>query len=470
MSPYERVRDRFEFPFELRPYQITEVNQLAQFSRSGFYWEAGSGKTSGATHQALHWNLAYGTEQWLVVMPPILLLQWERWLKSIRHKATGKAPTTTVYTGSPKARESLDLTAEFILISYGLLKNDFDYLHNYFDNKALGIMADEATAIKNQESQTHKAIALIGEGRPQIYLTGTPVNKPGDSYAYMKLIAPQIYRNKRHFDRLHHREVDEYGNVVAWQNIELLAENMKVQTSRVLRREVSKELPAVLYTPTHYKLAPAHLALYKRIAEERLVEFQDGTEIDAISASALRSALQQIVVNWGEFANDPSLKPAVMELIEETLEEIGEKKLVIVANFRRTNRYLHAALKKYGAVAVYGDVSPKGKQLAIETFISRSDCRVILLQPDSAGFGVDGLQHVSSDMLIVEAPTTPTPFQQVVARLDRDGQGDVVHVRVAIAQGTVQAGMFKTLLDKDALANSVQGGYEDLRKAVYGGE
>ena len=90
MTFYEVVREQFEFPFELRPYQIQEVNDLCEFDRAGYYWEPGSGKTAGSTHQALYWNLCHGNEQWLIVMPPILLLQWELWLKSIRHKATGK--------------------------------------------------------------------------------------------------------------------------------------------------------------------------------------------------------------------------------------------------------------------------------------------------------------------------------------------------------------------------------------------
>lgn len=468
MTPYERVRDSFDFPFELRPYQIKEVNDLCEFDRAGYYWEPGSGKTSGSTHQALFWTLTQGTKQWLVVMPPILLLQWELWLKSVRRKDTGLPPTTTVYYGNPKVRKTLDLTADFILISYGMLKNDFDYLYSYFDRKALGVIPDEATAIKNQESQTHKAIALMSEGRPLLPLTGTPVNKPGDSYAYIKLISPGVYRNRRHFDRLHVKEVDDYGNVREWQNLDLMAQNMRIQTSRILRREVRKELPEVIYTPKHYKLDPAHMALYKRITEERLVEFDDGTEVDAISASALRSALQQIVVNWGEFANDPTCRPAVLDIIDEVMEETGGKKLVVAAHFRRTNAFLLEALKKYNAVAVYGEITPKGKQDALRRFISDPKCQLILLQPSSAGMGVDGLQHVSSDMLIVEAPTMPIHFQQVVARLDRDGQLDVVHVRVAIAQGTVQVGMFNNLLSNDELANSVQGGYENLRKSVYG--
>jgi hypothetical protein len=210
------------------------------------------------------------------------------------------------------------------------------------------------------------------------------------------------------------------------------------------------------------------MKLYRRIAEERLVEFEGGKEIDAMSASALRSALQQVIINWGEFDENPARTPAVLDMVEEVLEEIGERKLVIAAHFIRTNRYLHRVLAKYGAVAVYGEISKGDKQKAIRRFIERPDCRIILLQPSSAGFGVDGLQHVCSDMLVVEAPTTPTPFQQVVARLDRDGQRDPVHIRVAIATGTVQVGMFRNLLDNDELANRVQGGYKNLRSSVYG--
>jgi hypothetical protein len=231
---------------------------------------------------------------------------------------------------------------------------------------------------------------------------------------------------------------------------------------------VRGDLPSITHTVMPYDLAPAHLKLYKRIAEERLVEFSDGSEIDAISASALRSALQQVIMNWGEFDEDPDRVPRGLELVEEVLDELGSRKLAVVANFRRTNAYLLTQLKKYGAVAVYGDIPPAGKQRAIQRFIEDDQCRVILLQPQSAGFGVDGLQKVCSDMLVLEAPTTAPPFHQVVARLDRDGQTESVNCRIAVAQGTVQVGMFKRLLENDETANRVQGGYKDLRDSVYG--
>lgn len=469
MTPYETVRESFSFPFPLYPLQIEALNNLCPTQRAGYYLEAGTGKTSTSAHQALYQSLRDGVEHWVIVMPPILLHQWDRFLRSIRNSA-GAPLTTTLYQGTPKQRQGLSLDSDFILMSFVVFKNDFDRIYQHFDGKPVGVIVDEATAIKNVGSDNHKAVSLFAEGRHLMLLTGTPVNKPMDAYAYIKLVAPGTYRNKRQFERLHISAVDDYGNPQEWTNLDVLAENMKINSERLLLNDLRKDMKEPLYTRITYNLDPAHMALYKRIAQERLVEFENGREIDAISASALRSALQQVVINWGEFEGGTPREPAVLDLIEEVLEEIGDRKLAIAAHFIRTNAYLTRALAKYNPVAIYGEISKPNKQKAIDTFINDPQCRVILLQPSSAGYGVDGLHHVCSDMIVVEAPTTPAPFKQVVARLDRTGQKNAVHVRVAIAAGTVQVGMFRSLLDNDDLATSIQGGYKSLRRSVYGDE
>lgn len=469
MTPYEAVREEFDFPFELYPFQIERVNYLCNFTRGAKYHQGGTGKTASLTHWALYQMITAGVCHWILPMPPILLGQWERFLGSITHKKTGKPLSVLAYAGTKSAREKMDLDVNFLLCSYGILKNDFQRLYKFYQGRRMGVAADEAHAIKNTGSLTHQAVRDVAEDRPFMALTATPVTTPIDAYAFIKMIAPGVYRNMNQFEKLHVTERDEYNKVTGWGNLDLLADNMKLQTTRVLRREVVKELPPVIYNTIRYDLAPAHLALYNRIARERLVEFEDGREINAISAGALRSALQQIVVNWGYFEEDASKEPAALALIEEVFGELGpDGKLCIVANFRRTNAYLLEKLGNYGVVAVYGDVSPAGKQAAIRRFIGDPSCRGILLQPQSAGFGIDGLQHVCSDFLFIEAPTTAPTFHQVVWRLDRDGQKDPVNCRIGIANKTVQVGMFRSLLENDAVINSIQGSIEDLRDAIYG--
>lgn len=452
-------------------YCFTVTTGFLVLRRNGCIFTTGnSGKTAGATHLMYFRRRESGVRQWLLIMPPILLTQWGRWLSTTRIKATGLPPTVTIYRGPPKTRQALSLESDFILMSYAIFKNDYERLANHFEGKAVGTLCDEAHAIKNVESQNHKAVRAFAEGRPLLLLTGTPLTTPIDAYAYIKLLETRvIYRNRRNFERIHVEEVDDYGKVLKWRNLDMLEDNMRLHTSRVIRREVQSQLPSITYSPILYDMDPAHLKLYKRIAEERLVEFENGAEINAISTQALYSALQQIVLNWGEFAEDESLRPAALDLVEETLSEIGDdKKLVVVANFIRSNRMLLKALAGYGAVAVYGEVTPANKQRAIQRFIDDPCCRVIILQPQSAGFGVDGLQHVCSDMLVLEAPTTAPPFHQTVARLDRDGQANPVNCRVAVAAQTVQVRMFRNLLENDATINAIQGGYQDLKEAILG--
>jgi SNF2 family DNA or RNA helicase len=469
MTPYEAVREELDFPFELYPFQVESVNELGRYDRAGFYWEPGTGKTAGTTFWCLHKSLTEGIDQWLVIMPPILLLQWERWLKSVKWHHDGESPTVCVYAGTPKQRNAKSLDCDFTLMSYVIFKNDYERLTEHFSGKKVGVVCDEGHAVKNITSQNHKAVRGFAEGRPLAILTGTPLTTPMDAYAYVKLIAPGIYRNMRQFENVHIGEKDQYGTVIKWDNLDLLADNMKVQTSRILRREVQDQLPPITFTTMVYDLAPAHHKLYERIAQEKLVEFEDGREINAISTQALYSALQQVIINWAHFEEDESKEPAALELVDEVFDEIGPTaKLAVVANFIRSNSYLSLKLAKYGAVAVYGEITPSNKQKAIKRFIEDPSCRCILLQPQSAGFGIDGLQHVCSDMLVLEAPTTAPPFYQVTARLDRDGQKNPVNCRIAVANKTVQVRMFKRLLENDATINSIQGGYKDLKDAIYG--
>lgn len=469
MTPYEAVREEFDFPFELYPFQVDEVNDLCRYDRVGFYWEAGSGKTAGVTHWCLHHSLSRGIDQWVILMPPILLLQWERWLKTVRWHRDGQSPTVTVYAGTPKQRSTQSLYSDFVLMSYQIFKNDFGQLLEHFARTKVGLIIDEGHAIKNITSDNHKMVRDFAMGKPLAIMTGTPLTKPIDAFAYVKLIAPTVYRNLRQFENIHVGERDEWGSVTKWDNLDLLADNMKVQTSRILRREVQSQLPPITFSTVPYNLAPAHQKLYERLATEKLVEFEDGREINAISAQALYSALQQIIINWGHFEDDPSKEPAALELIDEVFDEISPTaKLAVVANFIRSNSYLSLKLQKYGVVALYGEISASNKQKAIKRFIEDPACRCILLQPQSAGFGVDGLQHVCSDMLVLEAPTTAPPFYQVTARLDRDGQKNPVNCRVAVANRTVQVRMFKNLLENDATINAIQGGYQDLKDAIYG--
>lgn len=469
MSHVERILNQYGFPFPPRQYQRSEVDRLvdADLDRGGYYWGIGSGKTFGSTLHALI-RREYTGSQTLLVVPPILVLQWARWLESI------KGVKVKVYYGTPKQRSKIVLDREttFFVTTLGVLKADFSRLHETFNNRKLTVLVDEATSIKNYESDNFRAVLQMQHGQGILLLTGTPLSRPADAYAYIKLLAPGTYRTYKHFENIHAGDTDFFGNITSWRELELLKSNMAINSSKVLTSEVVEHLPQAIYCETPYLLASAHQKLYEQLAEQQLLLYEDGSKIDASTPGKLYNALQQVVLNFAHFSRNPDAKPAGFEIIDEFLEELGpDGKLVVYANYKMTIASImqYLAGRKIRAVQINGDVSTTEKFKNVDLFKSDKNCRVIVMNPISGGVGVDGLQEVCSAGLFVELPTVPWHFQQAVGRLERGGQKAPPVIKIAIAQKTVQVTLRANLLENDQLINRVHQSYRDLRAALRGG-
>lgn len=95
------------------------------------------------------------------------------------------------------------------------------------------------------------------------------------------------------------------------------------------------------------------------------------------------------------------------------------------------------------------------------------------MHPSSGGVGVDGFQHVCTDILYTEPPVTPAHWVQSLSRVHRSGQAKSVTVRMGVAKGTIQRHLINRLSEKEALVNPVQGSEsyltrEQVRKIVFG--
>lgn len=430
--------------------------------RNGCIFATGNtGKSITSTVMALY-KLHQGADIVIVLMPPILIPGWVRSLSAI--------PEISVkaYRGTPKERKQIQFDADFVCMSYQIFKLDYERIRAELQGRRVVVVADEATAIKNPGSDNHRKVFDFVVGQDVMLLTGTPLSKPEDAYAYCKIVAPGTYRNMAHFSSLHIDEVDFFGNVVSYKNLDLLAENMKINAVRVLKEDVLKDLPPITYTPLYYDLAPAHERLYHKLAEEQLLRLTDGGKIDATTPQALYHALGQIITNYGYFSQDERNIAAGIELLEEQIEELEGRKLVVFTNYRLTNGFLTERLKPYKAQMIYGGTSQKQNEVSLDTFINDKACRCIVMNCVAGGFGLDGLQHVANDVMFLEIPPVPAWFHQAAARLHRAGQHKNVQVRVAVANRTCNVRQFKQLMDKDALVNRVVRGVQDLRDAIHG--
>lgn len=472
-SNIEAALNKYPLPFRMHDYQIKAINDLAfGCERVGFFAEVGCGKTVMATMLGLAWDV--NTEYtFLVVVPPILIKSWYRWLTSLEGVGSVLA-----YQGTPAKRQALDVRAhKWVIMSMQIFKNDNERLAKLLSGKNLCGIIDEATAIKNSASDNYKKTRDFFEGHRLMLLTGTPLSSPADAFAYTKLKTPIVYRSKGQFENIHVAERDFFGTVTKWREIERMKSNFLLHSVRILKEDVLKHLKHPIYTPIVYDLDSKHKALYDQLAEEQLLELQSGGKIDATAASSLFNKLQQIVVNWDYFSEDPTNVAAGLQIVDQVCEEvfggvidleaINTNKLIVFSNYKMTNRKITQHLAKFGAVAVYSEVNPKQQNENVDRFLEDPTCRVLVAQPLSAGMGLN-LQGVSSDVLFLETPLVPKDFHQAVGRVYREGQKKTPNVRIAIAAGTIQERLHRQLLRKDELVNKIQIGFKDLKEAIYG--
>lgn len=468
-TPYQISVAAHPLPYTMWTCQSDSVDQLAELPRSGLYAEVGMGKTGMATAMANYQRIVKMAQCHFVLVPPILTTAWMRWLAKI------PGVTSVVYEGTPTQRKKIKLLGhDFVVMSLQIFKRDYVYLFEMFKDYDVGGIVDEATAIKNVESQNHQKVRDFFVGRTLMLLTGTPLATPADGYAYIKLIAPTIYRSKRMFEMTHVESRDFFGNVQKWMNLDVLQKNMKVNTVRLLKAEHLPDLKLPIYDPIPYHLAPEHLALYNRLVEDQLIELENGGKIDATSVSKLFACLQQIVMNWGHFSGNMENVSAGFDVMDQVIEEVGCRrsdggKLLVFANYRMTMGTIRQRYQDCGIQIINGDTTPKDRIKFVDSFVDPSGaCRTLAIQPKSGGYGLDGIQTVCNDVLFPESPTSPIEFEQCVGRVYRPGQKYTPHIRIAEAQRTIQSRLLQLLLKNDELTTFVQGGLKSLRAALYG--
>ena len=461
MEAINYIENKYPLPFKLREDQVNSINELAPLQRAGFYYDVGLGKTVLGIYSALYKIETEMVKHVICLMPPVLITNWSRNIARI------PGTTHVCYRGTPAQRDQLDLNVQFILMSYQIFKKDWEKLAGQFHIGEVCLICDEAKAIKNVGSDTYKKVRDFASGNNIVLLEGTPINHPLDGYAYVKTLGPTIYSTLYQFEQVHVKSRDFFNKPTEFRNLDLLAENIRYNAVRLLKRDVIKDMPPVTYNEIIYDLNPKHLKLYQKIVAEQIAALPDDTKIDLTHASSLLHACCQLPCNAEHFSGG-DVESTGLELLDEIMEELDGAKLIVFTVYRMTNKRLTDYCQKYGAVSIYGETAAKERQANLDRFTDDPSCRMIILQVRAAGAGIDGLQNVCSDVLFLELPYTPGEFHQAVGRADRVGQTQPVNVRIALAAKTVQSRVWDLVQEKDSLVNVCIRGQQDLKNYFMG--
>lgn len=441
--------------YELLPQQIEAIDGLACLDRTALFSEVGTGKTTMSTAIAM----LRDKDTTLVLVPPIIILQWERWLRKF-------SDDVLRYQGTPKDRAQMKLTAKWVIMSHAIFRKDFSRISSDLNWSTIDIIVDEAHNLKSVASKLFKNVHELSENNSIQLLTGTPTNKPIDAYSYIKLKTPTLYRSLAHFASFYVADRDFFGTITEYKELDGLSEALALNSRKHTRADFGYKLEA-LYPDTTYELAPDHMKLYKKLVEEQLLLLDSGNKIDATTATRLYHALQQIVMQFDYFSENPENRSAGYDLLDNVLDEIGSAKLIVWCNYKRTNRSVTAYLNVKGVktVAAYGEVD---SNKSFKAFMEEPDVQVLVAQYQSAGAGLNA-QGVCSEMLYLELSTNPSYMVQSAGRVCRLGQTKIPVIRVAVAKGTIQQGLMDKLLSNSDLVDRVERNINSLRSVLLGG-
>nr|WP_321452040.1 DEAD/DEAH box helicase [uncultured Carboxylicivirga sp.] len=388
----------------------------------------------------------------LIVMPTSLVHNWANEIKKF-------APQLKVYlytgTNRVKTKEIGKILRHYhlVLSSYGVVRNDIDYLSNY---KFHYVILDESQNIKNPTSKIYQAVSAL-QSTYRLVLTGTPIEN-----ALVDLWAQMNFVNKGLLGSLNFFKNNFAGPIEKKQNEEKEKKLQQLITPFILRRTkemVAKELPPVTEQVLLCDMSEDQQKFYDREKSGIRNELLKAVEKTGINKNAILAL--KALTKLRQIANHPVLvddkykgKSGKYQQIFEKLDSIitEKHKVLIFSSFVKDLELIEKDLKakKLRYSKLVGSTLDRNK--AVEEFTKNEDCRIFLISLKAGGVG---LNLVEADYVFVLNPWwNPAAEAQAVNRAHRIGQTKNVFVYKFISADSIEEKIMRLQEKKMELADT----------------
>jgi SNF2 family DNA or RNA helicase len=379
--------------YTLMPFQEIGVEYI--ISRK--YCLVGDDMGLGKSLQALAAVVALKAKRVLIICPGMLVEQW------LRLAAEWNIGQDTYYIGRVDA--SVPICNSFshwmLVSSYGYASTNNALRDLHYDL----VVIDESHALKNHTAKRTKRIlgkgTLLHKAERVVLMSGTPVmNRPAELYIMLKTFCPKLLGKYVRWD-LFVRRFCGFAAKGATHTDEL-AIILKEFMLRRTKEEVLDQLPPVV--------------------EQKI--YIEGIKVpDDEFLPTLRRLIAE------------QKTPHIVGYIKEILQTVD--KILLICYHRDTIKEIQTQLQQ-NAVTIYGGQDHVLRESNLTKFKTDPECRVLIGQINTIGFGVDGLQHVCDRIVFGEIDWSPGVLAQAIDRLRRFGQTKTVFVDYIIAKGTLE--------------------------------
>lgn len=340
----------------------------------------------------------------------------------------------------PKTREAIDRFLEIHL-------------------KDVFIAFDESIQISTHDAaQTKAAIAIAKECRYRRILSGKPTRSgPHDLWSQLRTIGAldgfNYYAFKVSFCKMGGFKAKQ---VVGTKNEEELGELIAPHVF-FARKEDYLDLPDKMFTTRRYSLGPDLQKLYDSMLHEFVAYVSDEKAVAVDVAITKYEKMSQIMCGFiydeeGKMHKlVPDEKNPRLALLLEILEEASGKVCIAYRHRPVFEMLLAALLPHYGVACITGNMSPEEITEQKRKFNEDPECRVILLQMQSARYGHTLLADQTSD---VDHCSTMVMFENSYSLDDRSQIEDRIH-RIGQTKSALYIDIVGTKLDADVI-NALQ--------------
>jgi len=423
---------------DLRDYQLHGFNWLGFLDE--FNWggcladDMGLGKTLQVIALLRHKKDKKIKIPSLVVVPTSLIFNWQKEIDKF-------CPSLKIHViaGVSRKKNTKDFDkVDVILISYGLILKDVDYLKDYMFNY---VILDESQAIKNPGSKRYKAVRLL-QAKNRIVMTGTPVeNSTLDLYSQMSFVNPGLLGNLTFFKDYFVKPIEKHKDEQRAQELNRLIKPFMIRRTK---EQVATELPEktemTLYCEmekAQQKVYDAYRNKYRNYLLGKIEE--NGLQNAKIYVLEGLLKLRQIcnspaLLSDEEDYGDESVK--IQELMRHITEKTGQHKILIFSQFVKMLHLIEVGIKKENIQYEYLDGSTKDRQKRVDNFEENDDIRVFLISLKAGG---TGLNLTSADYVYIVDPWwNPAVESQAIDRCYRIGQEKHVMAYKMICKNTVE--------------------------------
>lgn len=430
--------------FTPHDYQRLARDWIIEKPKCGLFLDMGLGKTvTSLTAVEILINDYFDVGKALVIAPKRVAEEtWptesEKWdhLKNLK---------VSPIVGTLKQRKkALEKEADIYVISRDNIIWLIDLLKDNWDFDTLII--DELSSFKNHASKRFKKLKTVTPFFKRVIgLTGTPApNSYLDLWSQIYLLdrgerlGKNITAYRRHFfDSFNHGIYNDYRlKKGAKEEIDKLISDICISMKA---KDYLKDLKDPVLVDIKAKLNPNEMKEYKVMAKDAVMEFGD-TQIAALNAAAVTNKLLQLANGaiYDELQNFHLVHNRKLDILDELVEEAQGENMLIFYNFKSD----YERIKERYPDAVKLDTDKDIKKW------NEGKIKMLLAHPAGAGHGLN-LQDGGSIIVWFGLTWSLELYQQANARLQRQGQKNVVRIYRILAENTVDEKVAEVLSGKN---------------------